>query len=86
MSAAFERHRRSVIHRFAAVIAHEAGESVRRGDLPATNFHYASIALAGATNELVIEWFTMTHPPSITELCDELVTLFVAVMAGASAF
>lgn len=87
VSAALERHRRSVIHEFAAVIALESEESARRGLLPLRDFRLASIAMAGATNELVIEWLTAPAPPSIAELRDELLGLFVAIIAGArSAF
>ena len=41
--------------------------------------------MAGATNELVIEWLTSDNPPRIEEVRDELVSLFVAMNEGAEA-
>jgi AcrR family transcriptional regulator len=85
VSPELERHRRSVIHEFAAVIAGESERSARAGHLPTRDFGLGAIAMAGATNELVIEWLTRKAPPSVEELRDELLALFVAILAGSFA-
>ena len=85
VSAALERHRRGVIHEFAGVIAAEGTRSMRQGHLPHRDMRLGSIAMAGATNELVIEWLTLETPPPVTEVRDELLGLFVAMLEGAGA-
>jgi AcrR family transcriptional regulator len=85
VSPALELHRRSVIHRFARVIEHESDENARRGHLPRRDFRLASIALAGATNELVIECFAPEAAPTLAEVRDQLVALYVAAFEGARA-
>jgi AcrR family transcriptional regulator len=85
VSAELERHRRRVIHEFAAVIELEAKRSMRQRRLPDRDLRLASIAMAGATNELVIEWLTLERPPAINVVRDELIGLFVAMNEGAEA-
>jgi AcrR family transcriptional regulator len=85
VSPELERHRRTVIHEFAAVIEHEARRSLAQRKLPERDLRLASIAMAGATNELVIEWLTSEHPPKIEDIRDVLVSLFVAMNEGAEA-
>lgn len=85
VSPELERHRRSVIHEFAQVIAYESERSARAGHMPVRDFTLGAIAMAGATNELVIEWFTRPDPPAIDELRDELLGLFIAVLEGSRA-
>ncbi|HVU03770.1 MAG TPA: TetR/AcrR family transcriptional regulator [Polyangiaceae bacterium] len=83
VSAALEEHRRSVIHEFAAVIEHESEKQASSGLIPRRNLRLGSIAMAGATNELVIEWLTMENRPSIADLAEELLLLFLSVLEGA---
>lgn len=50
-----ERHRRELIHDFARIIEEKAEEMKRRGILPERDYSTASLALAGAVNELLID-------------------------------
>ena len=54
MSADFERHRRSVIHAFAAVIEAQAELLAAEGSLAGQrSYELTGIAMAGAVNELM---------------------------------
>jgi AcrR family transcriptional regulator len=77
-----ERHRRDAIHEFARIIEGRAKLMAHEGSLEARNFELASIAMAGATNELLVEWLLRPGEISIEELRDEIVRLFLAVIAG----
>ena len=77
------RRRRTVIHEFAQVVEAYADQLARSGVLPKRNYHLPGVAMIGAVNELMSEWLTVDHPPSIAELTDELLQLFDAVIGGA---
>lgn len=83
VSAELEAHRRDVILGFASMIAAESERSARAGILPMRDFTLASIAIAGAINELAIECLIRRPAPSFENVRDELVALVVATMLGA---
>src|SRR6185369_4981479 len=83
VSTRLEAHRRSIIHEFAAVIEQESARVAADGGLPKRDLRLGSIGMAGATNELVIEWLTLEQRPTIAELGSELLRLFVSVLEGA---
>lgn len=82
VSAALERHRRSVIREFAALIASQAEQLAARGVLVERDFSMIGIALAGATNELMIEWVLAEQKVPPQRVADELVALFSAAAAA----
>jgi len=77
------RRRRAVIHEFAQVVEGYANQLAKSGVLPVRNYHLPGVAMIGAVNELMSEWLTVDHPPSVAELTDELLQLFDAVIGGA---
>jgi AcrR family transcriptional regulator len=85
VSADFERHRRSVIHAFAALIEAQAQALAAEGALPGRSrrsFELAGLAMAGAVNELMSDWITRRDRPPIDEFTTEIVDFFLAVMKG----
>lgn len=83
VSADFERHRRSVIHAFAAVIEAQAEALAAEGSLAAPrNYKLAGLAMAGAVNELMSDWIIRRDKPPIARFAEEIVDFFLAVMKG----
>jgi AcrR family transcriptional regulator len=83
VSAAFERHRRSVIHAFAALIEAQARALAAEGAVSgAQNLELAGIALAGAVNELMSDWITRRDRAPIDTFTRQIVEFFLAVMKG----
>lgn len=83
VSADFERHRRSVIHAFAAVIEAQAEALAAEGSLAEPrNFKVAGLAMAGAVNELMSDWVIRRDKPPIDAFSKEIVDFFLAVMNG----
>lgn len=83
VSADFERHRRSVIHAFAAVIETQAKMLAAEGSLVGPrNYELAGIAMAGAVNELMSDWIIRRDKPSIEVFTQEIIDFFLAVMKG----
>jgi len=81
VSAALERHRREVIHEFARLIQELAEAYAARGQRPGRDWSLAALALAGATNELLVEWtYRAEHLPAET-IIDEVVGLYSALLA-----
>lgn len=86
VSADFERHRRGVIHAFAAVIEAQAEVLAAEGSLSGQrNYELAGIAMAGAVNELMSDWIIRRDKPPINRFAQEIVDFFLAVMKGGSA-
>lgn len=77
------RRRRIVIHEFAQVVEAYANQLAKSGVLPVRNYHLPGVAMIGAVNELMSEWLTVDHPPSVAELTEEMLQLFDAVIGGA---
>jgi AcrR family transcriptional regulator len=85
VSAELERHRRSVIHRFAAFVAADLDALAAAGRLAKRDFRFAGVAIVGAVNELVIDWLMLEERPPTIALRDELLSLLVALFEGAPA-
>lgn len=81
-SSALEAHRRGVIREFATIIESQANALAKHGALPRRNFALSGIALAGATNELLIEWALAKKKPSEKAIIEELVELCTSAIAG----
>jgi AcrR family transcriptional regulator len=84
-SPALERHRRSVMHRFAELIAGEMTRQARARGLAERDFRFIALGIVGTVNELVIEWLTLDEQPPIEFLRDELLVVLVAIIEGAPA-
>jgi AcrR family transcriptional regulator len=85
VSADFERHRRSVIHAFAAVIQGQAEALAAEGSLVGQrSYELAGIAMAGAVNELMSDWIIRRDKPSIDLFTSEIVDFFLAVLKGSA--
>jgi AcrR family transcriptional regulator len=83
ISPAVEAHRRSVMHMFARIIEERAEALSLAGQVPARDHSLGSLALAGATNELLVEWAARTVKPAAATIIDELVRLYLgAITAG----
>lgn len=78
VSPTLEKHRRSVIREFAGIIASQAAQLAERGVLEQRDFSMVGTALAGATNELLIEWVLSDAQVSPQAITDELAALFSA--------
>lgn len=85
VSAAMETRRRAAIHDMAGVIEGFVNAMVSRGELPEHNYHLVCVALVGGINELLAEWLTVDKPPSITELSNEIIRIFYALIRGSAA-
>lgn len=83
VSPAMERRRRQAIHEFARLIELQAERLATEGAVAPRDFELASIAMAGAGHELVVEWLWREEKPSLEALGRELVELFVAIIRGA---
>ena len=84
VSADFERHRRSVIHAFAALIEAQARALAAEGTVSdERNLELAGIALAGAVNELMSDWIIRRDRAPIDVFTREIVDFFLAVLKGA---
>jgi AcrR family transcriptional regulator len=79
VSPEMERHRREVTHAFTKMTEREAARLAERSVTAARNVHYRSLALVGATKELVIEWVLGGDEPSLDQLIDELTAIWIAV-------
>jgi AcrR family transcriptional regulator len=83
ISADFERHRRGVIHAFAAVIEAQAEALAAEGRLSRQrNYELTGIAMAGAVNELMTDWIIRRDKAPIERIAEEIVDFFLAVMKG----
>jgi AcrR family transcriptional regulator len=85
VSSSLERHRRDDVWRFARIIVGEIQTLARAGLLPKRDARYTARALAGATNELVIEWLTMPDPLPVRRLEREILLVYLATFAGSAA-
>ena len=79
VSPELEHHRRQVTHAFTAMTEAEASRLAERRGTAGRNFHYGSLAMVGATKELVIEWILGHEQPTLDQLIDELTEIWIAV-------
>jgi len=82
VSATMEEHRHATVDVFARITAGEAEAMVARGALPRREYGLTAIALAGATNGLLIAWMLREPRPPVEAIVDELARLFVAAMGA----
>lgn len=82
ISPEMEKRRREHIHSFAHIIEEKAAEMGRRGLIPERDYSMGSLALAGAVNELMIDWVYYDSPPSRERVIEEIVDLFRLVIFG----
>ncbi len=82
ISPEMERHRRDLIHSFARIIEERATEMARRGLIPERDYSAGSLAMAGAVNELMIDWVYSENPPPQKAVIEEIVDLFRLVIFG----
>jgi AcrR family transcriptional regulator len=83
VSPDLERHRRSVIHAFAAVIQAQAEALASEGSVAGSHdFELTGIAMAGAVNELMSDWIIRRDKAPIDRFAAEIVAFFLAVMKG----
>lgn len=86
VSREMEQQRRNVIHGFAGIIRQYSESLAASGLLPKRNYHLPSIAMVGATIELIVEWLTSNSEMSAEELAQETVLIYRAMMIGAQKY
>jgi AcrR family transcriptional regulator len=76
-----ETERRAAFLSFAAIVEQESAELGRRGERREGAGRLVALALAGAVNELLIDWVATPEPrPETGPMVDELVMLFVRAL------
>jgi len=81
VSPAMEEHRYSSVHLFTRITEGEvAAAAAARGALAPREYGLTAIALAGATNGLLLDWARRAPSPPVKPIVDELVRLFVGAM------
>jgi AcrR family transcriptional regulator len=80
VSAALERHRRAVIRDFAALIAERAQTLGGPGRAPGRDVSLVALALAGATNEVLVDWVFRRPRPTPARIIAELTDLYLAAL------
>ncbi len=86
VSREMELQRRRVIHRFAEIIQQYSDTLASSGLLPRRDYYLPSIAMVGATVELVVEWLTTDSQLTPEELAQEMVLIYRALMIGAQRY
>ena len=81
VSPELERHRRAFLHRTAALVSAEGRQlgAVDRERELGVGFSLQALALVAGTNELMIEWIVEPDHPSIAQVVDSLVSMYLAV-------
>ncbi len=82
VSPEMEKRRHELMHEFASVIEAEVSELAKRGSVAARDRGMGSLAMAGAVNELLVDWVYSDDPPPVQRVIDELVDLFEVVLRG----
>jgi hypothetical protein len=76
-----ERQRRAAFLSFAAIVEAESEDLHSRGERRDGAGRLTALALAGAVNELLIDWVAEAEPrPEVRRMVDELVELFVRTL------
>jgi AcrR family transcriptional regulator len=84
VSPTLERLRWTEMRRFAHVIELECERLAIEGVLPKRSFRMGAVALAGATNQLMIDWLSQRERPPVEAVHAEVVLLFASVLEGLS--
>ncbi|MEZ4370239.1 MAG: TetR/AcrR family transcriptional regulator [Polyangiaceae bacterium] len=82
VSPRVERKRRATINEFARVIEMEAQNQARFYRAAQRDFSLTGVALAGATNELIVHCLLSPTPPSLPRIRRELLLLYLGLIAG----
>jgi AcrR family transcriptional regulator len=84
LSEDLERHRRSVLHAFADLVAAEARRLAEAGKAPVRpDYRLPSLALVGGANELLVEWLHSPEPRlPLDDLTRVIADLFLAAASG----
>ncbi|HWI70806.1 MAG TPA: TetR/AcrR family transcriptional regulator [Baekduia sp.] len=82
VSLDLERHRRTVLRSFAAMIATGADQLSAAGRLPPGDHTLTALALGGAVDGLLTDCFTNDDPPPTDTIISTLVDLFVAAFTA----
>jgi len=82
VSPAFERRRRAALDAFAHLAVGVAEELAAAGAIPRRDYDLTVRAMAGATNELLVEWAQRPSPPSVERIVDELGRLYIAALSA----
>jgi AcrR family transcriptional regulator len=83
VSAAMETHRREVTRAFAGLIRARVDALAGIGLAERRDYQLTAIALAGATNELLVEWASRRRGrPSADVIIDELERLYLGALGG----
>jgi AcrR family transcriptional regulator len=81
VSPAMERHRREVMHMFARLIQKRVEAMIEAGGVAPRDYGLIALALAGATNELLVEWASRAgERPLVERIVEELVRLYVGAL------
>jgi len=79
VSADLEAHRREMMVMFAEVVRRESELLAGQGAIPRRDFSLSSLALVGATNELLVHWLRSPRPPKPDQIIQEITRIFLAV-------
>jgi AcrR family transcriptional regulator len=82
VSLELERHRRDVLRGFARMVELEADRLARDGYIPEREHALTALALGGATDGLLTDWFTNDQRPDTAAIVATLVDLFVSAFVA----
>lgn len=82
VSPGLEQLRWTEMRRFAEFIDDECRRLAARGVIPSRDFRMSGVALAGATNQLIIDWLSSKDRPTLEVLHREIVLLFLSMLEG----
>lgn len=83
VSRSLEEHRRAILRLFAGIIADRARGLVNLGVIEQRDFRPVAMALVGATQESLIDWVLTEDRPSVDEIVEVLVDLYVRALGPA---
>jgi AcrR family transcriptional regulator len=80
ISPEHERHRREQREAFVRQSAKAARRVETAGPVEGVDFRLLSVALAGASNALLVEWVLATPRPAVGAMVDQITTLWVRTL------
>lgn len=83
VSRALEEHRRAILRMFAAIIAGRARGLADLGVIERRDFGPVAMALVGATQESLIDWVLTEERPSVDDVVEVLVDVYVRALGPA---
>lgn len=82
VSPAMEEHRLMWRERWSMLMEAEALRAMGRGEASNRDFHFSTVAIIGAVNELVYYWSVRQHHVPIEVVTDELVRFIMALLTA----